>query len=123
MKNKKNGFSIISMLFWMAIVGVVGIYGFQIGMGYLDKQSIKGAVITSLSEAENNEDATAKDIKANIVKRLTVTTIDLPSDAITVSDADNGIGFHVKVDFTKTIKITNKMNLVMNLDVDESSIK
>lgn len=116
---KRNGFSIVSMIMFVILLGIVGIFGFQIGMGYLDQQTIKGSVKASLQENKNLDNISAKDIKTTILKKLSVTTVDVKDNDVTVEK--NGDTFDVEVDFIKEIPITNKIKIVMDLTVTQNN--
>lgn len=116
---KRNGFSAISMIVFVILFGIVGILGFQIGMGYLDQQTIKGAVRAALQENKSLDNITAKDIKTTILKKLSVTTVDVKDNDVTVEK--NADSFDVEVDFTKEIPITNKIKIVMDLTVTQNN--
>ena len=54
-KNKEKGVSALALALGIIFIGVFGILGFQIGIGYVDQFVIKQAVKQSLVNAANNE--------------------------------------------------------------------
>lgn len=119
--NYKNnrGNSLLSMIVFLFLVGVVGIYGFQIGMGLLEQQTLKGAIKTTLAEVRSNDNITKRDIKTSILKKISINNINIDDSDVVVDK--EGKQFIVTVDYTKVIKITEHMKLVMDLNVNETS--
>lgn len=113
---KQQGFSLLSMIFFIMCVAVLGIFGFQIGMGYLDQQTIRGAVKATLLEAKSNN-LSSKDIKAMITKRLYINTIDINKEEISVTK--NETEYEVEIEYEKIITVSKDISIVMNLTIDE----
>lgn len=116
---KNKGFSILNLILIIALLGTVGILGFQIGVGYINQNSIRSAVKSALMEAKQSESPTTKSIEDNIGKKLSVGTIELANDDISVSKADGG--FEVDVTYIKEVQMTEKIKLVVNLSFKEST--
>ena len=121
MNNIKNqkGLSIISLLFVVFVLGVVVIFGSQMGLGYLSQQTIKGAVKNALMDAKSNDNATTKTIKAAVMTKLSVNTIEINADTIEVTKGNTG--FDVNVEYIKEIKVSDKIKIVMDLSFAETS--
>ena len=121
MNNIKNqkGLSIISLLFVVFVLGVVVIFGSQMGIGYLSQQTIKGAVKNALMDAKSNDNATTKTIKAAVMTKLSVNTIEINADTIEVTKGNTG--FDVNVEYIKEIKVSDKIKIVMDLSFAETS--
>lgn len=118
---KNKGFSILNLILIIALIGTVGILGFQIGVGYINQNSIKSAVKSALMEAKQSENTpTTKSIEDNIGKKLSVGTIELANDDISVSKVDGG--FEVDVTYIKQVQMTERIKLVVNLSFKERTI-
>lgn len=118
---KQNGFSLISLILAIALLGTVGIVGFQIGLGYINQNSLKGAVRSALIEAKQNDKTTTRTIEDNIERKLSIGTIDLAKDNIMVSKAEGG--FEVSVEYIKEVNISENIKVVVDLSFTESSNK
>lgn len=114
---KKNGFSLIKMILTLIIIGSMGILGSQIGIAYINQNSMKSAVKSALIEAKQNDIATSSTVEGNIERKLSVGTIELDKDNILV--IKKGSSFEVNITYVKEIKITNKMKLVIDLSFIE----
>lgn len=117
---KQKGFSILNLILAIVFIGVFGIVGFQIGMGYLDQSAIRAAVKQSLIHAQNNENIREKDIVGDIIKQVSLNSIDLKPDNIYVTKNGNQ-SFTVEVDYDKEINITKKIKIVMDLNLAEET--
>lgn len=118
---KKNGFSLISLILGIALLGTAGIVGFQIGLGYINQNSIKGAVRSALLDAKQNDNTTTRTIQDNIEKKLSVGTIDISKDNILVTKEQGG--FEVNVEYIKEVNMTENIKLVVDLSFTESTAK
>ena len=119
-KNKEKGVSALALALGIIFIGVFGILGFQIGIGYVDQFVIKQAVKQSLVNAANNENEKEAEITADILKRVSLDTIDLTKDNIYVTKNGNK-SYTVEVDYIKEVKLTKKMKLVMDLGISEET--
>ncbi len=117
---KKNGFSILNLILGIVFIGFFGIIGFQIGMGYLDQSAIKAAVKQSLINAQNNENVREKDIVGDIIKQVSLNSIDLNQNNIYVTKSGKQ-NFTVEVEYAKEINITKKIKIVMDLNFADES--
>lgn len=113
------GMSLLGLIITMAALGFGGIYGFQIGLGYLDKNVIQKAVKNILIEQKNNDGATPKVVKDAILLRISTNNINLKNEDIVV--VKDGAGFNVMVDFSKEIGINQNMKFVLNFSIDETT--
>ena len=116
---KQQGISIIGLLFVLSVLGVVAIFGSQMGLGYLNQQTIKGAVRNALMDTKSNDNASPKTIKESIMTKLSVNTIDVNANTIEVTRGNPG--FDVNVEYIKEIKVSDKIKIVMDLSFAESS--
>lgn len=117
---KQKGFSILNLILIIVFIGVFGILGFQIGMGYLDQASIKSAVKQSLIEAKTNENMREKEITGSIIKQVSLNSIDLNNDNIYVTKNGNQ-SYSVEIEYTKEIKVTKTLKIVMDLNFAEET--
>lgn len=116
---KQQGLSVISLLFVLSVLGVSVIFGSQMGLAYLNQQTIKGTVKNALMDAKPNDNATAKTVKSAIMTKLSVNTIEVSGDTIEVTGAASG--FEVNVEYIKEIKVSDKIKIVMDLSFSENS--
>lgn len=118
---RKNqlGLSLLGLIFVLGVGGVALLFGSQMGMGYITQQTLKGAVKNALIEAKVNDGASPKTIKESIMKKLSVNTIEIKESAIDVVKADGG--FEVNAEYTKEIKISQQIKIVMDLSFTENS--
>jgi hypothetical protein len=118
MYKNQRGIGLFGVVITLICLAVVGIYGLQIGLAYLDKNIIYKTINGVLVEAKQN-DYSQKTIQENINKRLSMNNIEVSSSDISVKD--NGRGYSVEVDFTKNIKINDEIAIVINFDIEGSS--
>lgn len=116
---QQQGLSIISLLFVLLVLGVVVIFGSQMGLAYINQQTIKGTVKNALIDAKSNDNATTKTIKSAIMTKLSVNTIEVNGDTVAVTGATSN--FEVNVEYIKEIKVNDKIKIVMDLSFVESS--
>lgn len=112
------GFTLGSIVFWIAIIAVVLVYGGQVGLAYVEKQTIRGAVTAALLDSQS-KDMTAQQLRSNIQNRMTTNTIDFSSEELTVNK--EGKGFEVTVEREKNIKITEEIKIVVDQGFTEIS--
>lgn len=113
--NKQKGFSILNLILLMVFLGFFGIIGFQIGMGYLDQSAIKSAVKQSLINAQNNENLKEREITGEIIKQVSLNSIELNKDNIYVTKSGKQT-FNVSIEYAKEIHISKKIKIVMDLN-------
>ena len=89
-------------------------------MGYLDQSAIKAAVKQSLINAQNNENVREKDIVGDIIKQVSLNSIDLNQNNIYVTKSGKQ-NFTVEVEYAKEINITKKIKIVMDLNFADES--
>lgn len=118
MIKNQNGIGLINLIIGIAVIGFVGIFGFQIGVGYMDRNIIKKTMTTVLLESKSN-DATISSIKRSIRERVNVNNIDLGNDDIVVTKS--GSGFEIQISYAKTIKINNDLSLSMNFLLEDAT--
>lgn len=117
---KQKGFSILNLILAIVFIGFFGIIGFQIGMGYLDQSAIKAAVKQTLINAQNNENMKEREITGEIIKQVSLNSIDLKQDNIYVTK--NGKqSYTIEVEYDKEINITKKIKIVMDLNFAEET--
>lgn len=117
---KQKGFSILNLILMIVFIGVFGILGFQIGMGYLDQASMKSAVKQALIEAKNNENMREKEISGSIIKQVSLNSIDLNNNNIYVTKNGNQ-SYNVEIEYSKEIKVTKTLKIVMDLNFAEET--
>jgi Tfp pilus assembly protein FimT len=117
--NKNKGFSLLNLVLIIALIGTVGIFGFQIGMGYVNQSSIRSAVKSALLEAKSIENSSTTTVQNNIEKKLSVGIIDLTKDNFSVTK--DGANFEVDVEYIKEIKVTDKIKIVVNYSFTEQT--
>lgn len=117
-KNQK-GIGLMTLVFGIAVLGILIIYGSQIGLGYLDQQTIRGATRSALMDLKSDDSVTPKKIRDTILTKISTNTIELKGDDIVVNR--EGTGFNVTIDYTKEIKVTKDIKIVMDLGVNEST--
>jgi hypothetical protein len=101
-------------------LGLFGIYGFKIGMGYVDQSAIRGAVKNALIEAKAHETYREKDITNSILTQSQVGTYQIDKSDISVT-ANGNHTFSVEINHIKEIGITDKIKLIMDLGFIEES--
>lgn len=117
---KQKGFSILNLILMIVFIGVFGILGFQIGMGYLDQASMKSAVKQALIDAKNNENMREKEISGSIIKQVSLNSIDLNNNNIYVTKNGNQ-SYNVEIEYSKEIKVTKTLKIVMDLNFAEET--
>jgi hypothetical protein len=117
---QQKGFSILNLILIIVFIGVFGILGFQIGMGYLDQSAIKSAVKQTLLDAKNNENMKEREIAGNITRQVALNSIDLSIDSIYVTKNGNQ-SYNVEVEYNKEIKVTKTIKIVMDLNFAEET--
>jgi len=119
MKNlkKKSGFGLIGVVMAIAIIGFVGIFGFQIGLGYLNKQVIQKAVKNVLIDNRQNKEIGVKSIRDEILTKISLDSIDLSTKDVFVSK--DSYGFNVQINYIKRIQINPEISIVMDFNIDE----
>ena len=116
---QQQGLSIIALLFVLVVLGVVAIFGSQMGLGYINQQTIRGAVRNALIDSRSNDNATPKTIKDSVMTKLSVNTIDVNANTIEVTRSNQG--FEINVEYIKEIKVSDKVKIVMDLSFTENS--
>lgn len=119
MLKNNQGFSLISIIMAMLIIGFTLLYGFKIGSGYITKSTIENVVNTVLAEAVQENDKRAIEIKENLLKRLNITNIEITPEDVIVEKV--GSDYHIEVFYQKRIKIKKDIELLMNLSVIKDS--
>lgn len=117
---KQKGFSILNLILVIVCIGFFGIIGFQIGMGYLDQSAIKAAVKQTLIHAQGNDNMREHEIVGEIIKQVSLNAIDLSQDNISVTKIGKE-SFSVTIDYTKEIKLSKSLKIVMDLNVADET--
>ena len=120
MFKKQKGIGLISLILTLALGGIVLVFGAQMGLGYINQQTLKGAVKNALIEAKSNDNSSIRTIKEAIVKKISVNTIDVKDDAFDITKATGG-GYSVSTEYIKEVKVTEKIKIVMDLSFVETS--
>lgn len=114
--NKQKGVTFTGILLFVILIAILGTYGVQIGIGYLDKNSLERIVKTALTEAKSSDSSSATDIKTSIMKKASVNNINIKSDDITVQKDGGGV-YSVDLEYNKEIKITKNVKVVMDYNI------
>lgn len=114
--NKQRGVTFTGILLFVILIAILGTYGVQIGIGYLDKNSLERIVKTALTEAKSSDSSSATDIKTSIMKKASVNNINIKSDDITVQKDGGGV-YSVDLEYNKEIKITKNVKVVMDYNI------
>lgn len=120
-KKREKGFSLILMVFIMAVLGFVGIYGSQVMFAYFDKMSLEKTVKNVLQEERSNTQANKAEMKRSILKTASINNIDITPQDITI-DGSNG-NFTIEVEYMKVINITDNIYIVLDYLITEESTK
>lgn len=117
-KNQK-GISLISLLVMFLGGAFVLIYGSQIGLAYIDKNTVQGTIKTVLLEAKSNDNATSKTIKTDIIKRLSLGNSRLKSEDLNVYTRSGK--FVVDTKMEDIISVTDDISILINFEFTEES--
>lgn len=117
---KQKGFSILNLILAIVFIGFFGIIGFQIGMGYLDQSAMKAAVKQALINAQNNENLREREITGDIIKQVSLNSIELKQDNIYVTKTGKQ-SYTVEIEYNKEINISKKIKIVMDLNFAEET--
>lgn len=120
MFKKQKGIGLISLILTLAFGGIVLIFGAQMGLGYINQQTLKGAVKNALIEAKSNDNSSIRTIKEAIMRKISVNTIDIKDDTFDITKASGG-GYEVSTEYIKEVKVTEKIKIVMDLSFVETS--
>lgn len=118
--NKQRGVTFTGILLFVILIAILGTYGVQIGIGYLDKNSLERIVKTALTEAKSSDSSSATDIKTSIMKKASVNNINIKSDDITVQKDGGGV-YSVDLEYNKEIKITKNVKVVMDYNISDKT--
>ncbi len=116
---KKNGFTLLGLLMTITFIGVIAVYGSQIGLGYVEKETVRGAVKSALMDAKIDDYGSVKKVREAIFTKLLANTFELTQDEIDVERKDGH--FLVTVSHFKEIKVTKDITLVMDLSFEEET--
>lgn len=115
MYKNQRGIGLINVILTLFALGIGTIYGFQIGLGYLDKNIIHKTINSVLVEAKQH-DHSQKTILTNINNRLSMNNIEINNGDIDVKDT--GRGYIVQINYVKNIKINNDMSILMDFVIE-----
>lgn len=117
-KNQK-GISLLGLLGVFFVGAFILIYGSQIGLAYIDKNTVQGTIKTVLSAAKSNDNATPNTIKREIIKKLSLGDSRLKADGLTVYTRSGGFVVDVKIE--DVISITEDISILINFEFTEES--
>lgn len=104
---QERGFTLISLLFLLALAASVALIGFKIAPAYIDYFTIKHTLQNILAEGTSQTDA---DMRASLDRRLDVNYIeDITARDLQIS-RDNGV-------LTLTVPISRKKPLVGGISI------
>lgn len=119
-RNSQRGVTFTGILFFVIVVAILGTYGVQIALGYLDKSSIERIAKTTLTEAKSMDNSTSSEIKSSILKKTSVNNINISSDAIVVQKESDNV-YSVDIDYVKEVNITKHVKVVMSYNIIEKT--
>lgn len=118
MKNKIRGISLVKLLVFLAILGVVGVKAAPVLMLYVNQSSIKGIVKNAVVSAKSDGGIIkSKEIKTNIIRNLDMNSIKLDGDSISV--INEGRGVKINVEYLDEVIFTSQVKLVIDLSFSE----
>lgn len=117
-KNQK-GVSILGLIGMFLCGAAVLIYGSQIGLAYIDKNTVQGTIKNVLLEAKSNDNATPNSIKRDIIKRLSLGDSRLKAEDLTVYTRSGGFVVDAKIE--DVISITESISILINFEFTEES--
>lgn len=116
---RKNGFGLIGLIVAIAILGVGGIYGFQIGTAYMNKSLVTKAIKDTLINNADNPDISNTKLKKEIMEKLSLADLEFSENDIIV----NRVGKSITVDaeYSKRIGLTDSISILLDFEISESS--
>jgi hypothetical protein len=114
-----KGISISSLVIAILIIGILAIYGSQIGFGYMNDFILNQASKKVLAEIKANDSISAGDIRRKIEKEIVMNSINISSDDISVTKSD-GV-YQVEILYNKKIKINSNIDIDMHFDIYNTS--
>lgn len=119
-KNNQKGLSMFGFLFVGLFVVIIGLFGFQIGIGYMTQFTIKKALAATFLELKGSPSETPSGIKNLLLKKLEPDSIDLNGDDLVITKDSNG-GFNVDIAYIKEVEFSKKIKLVIDLSFSQAS--
>lgn len=116
---KKNGFGLIGLIIIIAVLGFVGIYGFQIGKVYMNKSLITKAIKNTLEDNVDNYDISPNQIKKEIMNKLSLAELQFSESDIIVNKV--GRKFNVEAEYSENIGLTDSISILLNFEISDSS--
>lgn len=101
------GFTLISLLFLLALAGVVALIGFKIVPAYIDYFTIKSTLQNILADSDDQSDI---GLRTTLDKRLDVNYIEDITSRDLIINRDNGV-------LTLTVPVSRKKHLVGGISV------
>lgn len=117
-KNQK-GFSLGGLIVMFIVGAFVLIYGSQIGIAYINKNTVKSAVESVLMDTKSNDNATPASIKSAIIKKVSLGDTGLTADGLNVFTKSGA--FVVEVKMEKEIELTSEISILVNFEFTEES--
>jgi hypothetical protein len=119
MIKKGKGISISSLVIGILIIGILFIYGSQIGFGYMNEFILNQASKKVLAEIKANDSTSTDNIRRKIEKEIVMNNINISTDDISVTKSD-GV-FQVEILYNKKIKINSNIDIDMHFDIYNTS--
>lgn len=117
---KQKGFSLMGLIVTMIFLGIIGIYGFKIGVIYMNKSGVQNLVKNTLAEAKLSDSSNITTIKNTLSSVLSAGYVEIsPNDVAIFKEGD---GFRVEVDFERKVEITSEITLVVDLSFEERTM-
>ena len=105
------------MLIGIFMAGIILVFGSQIGIEYMNKNTVEKAIKDVL--AKDKDGQSTKKIKEDIAQKISLNNIKLSEEDFIVKKTDKG--YEVQVEYSKSIKVNNNISILMSFDISESS--
>ncbi len=119
MKSKQKGLSLVVLIILLAVVGVIAVYGSQVGLAYLNKNTLEKATKVVLLEYKGEDKVTTNDIRKAILTKISMENIDIRAEDIVVTK--DGNGFNVQAYYSKSVGVTEELSINLDFEIDQST--
>jgi Tfp pilus assembly protein PilE len=94
-RSRQRGITFLGLLILAALVGVIGLAAIKIVPMYISNLRLSKA-LEGISEDLNGKEVTAQSIQYALYKRFSVDDVNLPKDAIKVTQSKNGYSVRIQ---------------------------